>query len=101
MKHKKHVLLIVAFAFGVYFVLDDLYFKVIRTWFYELTNQFGVSHIITYALSGTPLFLGAYLISRKTSLVESFGLNKSLIKGFLFSIICTLPMFIGFSIVFD
>lgn len=101
MKHSFKVLLIIFISFGVYFVLDDLYFKIIRTWFYGLTNQFGISHLITYTLSGIPLFLGAYFISRKTSLIESFGLNKSFINALLFSIICTLPMFIGFSVVFD
>ncbi len=101
MKHKKYVLLIVFVSFGVYFVLDEMYFKVIRTWFYELTYQLGVSHILTYTLSGIPLFVGTYFISHKTSLFESLGLNKSLINGLLFSIICTLPMFIGFTVVFD
>lgn len=101
MKKTLKVLLIVFISFGVYYFLDDMYFKDIRKWFYELTNQFGISHIITYTLSGVPLFLGTLLISHKTSLFESLGLNKSITNGFLFSLICTLPLLIGFSSVFD
>jgi membrane protease YdiL (CAAX protease family) len=78
-----------------------MYFKEIREWFYELINQFGTSHIIAYTISGIPLFIGTLLISRKSSLFKSLGLNKSIIKGFLFALICTLPLFIGFSFVFD
>jgi hypothetical protein len=78
-----------------------MYFKSIRKWIYELTNQFGISHIITYSISGVPLFFCTFLISHKTSLFESLGLNKSITKGFLFSFICTLPLFVGFSFVFD
>jgi len=101
MNNKLKVLLIYFISFAVYFVLDDMYFKVVRKWFYELSNQFGTSHILTYAISGIPLFLGTILMSRKTSLFDSLGLNKSIVKGFLFSLICTLPLFLGYSFVFD
>ena len=101
MKNSTKNILIVIISFGIYFVLDDLFFKETRKWIFELTNQLGVSHIITYALSGIPLFLGTLLISGKAEFLKSLGLNKSIIKGFLFALICTLPMFIGFSFVFD
>jgi len=101
MKYSIKVLLIVIISFGIYFGLDDMYFKSIRKWIFELTNQFGVSHIITYTISGIPLFVGTILIARKSDFFESLGLNKSIFKGFLFALICTLPMYIGFSFVFD
>lgn len=101
MKNTLKILLITLISFAVYFVLDDMYFKVLRKWFYELSNQFGLSHILTYTISGIPLYLGTYLIARKKTLFDSFGLNKSIIKGFLLSLICTLPLFIGYSFVFD
>jgi len=94
-------ILIVFLSFGIYFILDALYFKIIRNWLFELTNQYGISHIITYVISGIPLYLGTYAIINTKSIFESFGLNKSIIKGFIFSLLCTLPMFIGFSFLFD
>ncbi len=101
MKKTAKTLLILIISFGFYFVLDDMYFKDIRKWFFELINQLGVSHIIAYAIIGIPLFLGTLLIGCKTDFFQSLGLDKSIIKGFLFAFICALPMFIGFSIVFD
>ena len=76
MKHSTRALLIVIISFGIYFVLDDMYFKSIRKWIFELTNQFGVSHIITYTISGIPLFVGAILIARKSSFFEILGQTR-------------------------
>ena len=101
MKKTLLILLFTLFSFAVYFFLDDIYFKSLRKWFFELTNHSGVSHILTYTISGIPLFIATYFIARKTSVFESLGLNKSIFKGFLFALVCTLPLFIGFSFLID
>lgn len=101
MKNSTKTLLIIIITFGIYYVLDDLYFKIIRKIIFEQTNQLGISHIITYTISGIPLFLGTLLISRNSDFFKNLGLSKSIIKGFLFALVCTLPMFIGFSFIFD
>lgn len=101
MKNTVKIILIVFISFTIYFVLDGLYFKDLRTWFYELTNQLGTSHIITYMISGIPLLLGTFLIHRRASFFKSWGLNKAILKGFMFALICTIPLYIGFSFVFD
>ncbi len=101
MKYANKALGIVIISFGIYFLLDALFFKSVRSWIFELTNHLGISHIITYTISGIPLFLGAYLIAGKSDFLESLGLNASILKGFLFALICTLPMFVGFRILFD
>jgi hypothetical protein len=66
-----------------------------------ILNQLGISHIITYLISGLPLFLGTYILFRKEPILKSLGLYGSIIKGFLFALICTLPLFIGFSFIFE
>ncbi len=101
MKNPTKALLIIIISFGIYFVLDDLYFKTIRKAIFELTNQKGISHILAYTISGIPLFIGTFLISRNSDFFKNLGLSKSVSKGFLFALICTLPMFIGFSFIFD
>ncbi|PVW12416.1 CPBP family intramembrane glutamic endopeptidase [Marixanthomonas spongiae] len=101
MKKSTKTLLIVIISFGVYFILDDMYFKSLRELIFEFTNHVGVSHIITYLISGIPLILGTILISHKSGFFKSLGLNKSIFRAFLFSLICTLPMYIGFSFIFD
>ena len=78
-----------------------MFFNDTREWFFEQTNQLGVGHIIAYLITGIPLFLGTLLIGGKSDFFQNLGLNKSLLKGFLFAIICTLPMYIGFSVIFE
>lgn len=101
MKNTFRIFLIVLLSFCVYFVLDDLYFKALRNWIDGIVSQLGISHIITYSISGLPLFLGTFILFRKESILKSLGLNGSLLKGFLFAFICTLPLFIGFGFVFE
>jgi membrane protease YdiL (CAAX protease family) len=101
MKNSLKIILIVFLSFGIYFVLDDLYFKELRNWMNGILNQLGISHIITYLISGLPLFLGTYILFRKEPILKSLGLYGSIIKGFLFALICTLPLFIGFSFIFE
>ncbi len=94
-------LLIIIISFGIYFVVDDLFFKEIRDWFFEVTQQLGVSHIIAYSITGIPLFMGTLLIGGSANIWCDLGLDRSILKGMLFVIICTLPMYIGFSILFN
>ena len=94
-------LLIIIISFGIYFVVDDLFFKEIRDWFFEVTQQLGVSHIIAYSITGVPLIVGTSLVGGSAKLWHNLGLDRSILKGMLFAIICTLPMYLGFSILFD
>jgi len=95
------IFLITVLSFAGYFILDDIFFNDIRKWLNEITGQLGISHIIAYAIFGMPLVLGTILIHKRTKIINSFGLDKSIIKGILFSLISTLPMFVGFAIIFD
>ena len=78
-----------------------MYFKDLRKCLFEETNQLGISHILTYLITGTPLFLGTLLLGRRIDFFQNLGLDQSIFKGFLFALICTLPMFLGFSVLFE
>ena len=101
MKNSLKIILIVIISFSIYFVLDDMYFKDLRKWFYELTNHFGISHVLTYIIFGIPFYLGTLIIHPKILLIKSLNLNKSILSSFVFAVICTLPMFIGFTFLFE
>ena len=94
------VILITLLSFAAYYVLDDLFFNTIRDSIYGIIKQFGISHILAYVLSGIPLYIGVCLLHKFTGFFDSLGLNRSLIKGIVFPLVCTLPMFIGFAFVF-
>ena len=99
MKHR--IIFITLFTFGVYFVLDDIFFNGLRSIINDLVGQMGISHNLTYLLTGIPLFFGIGLIHKKANLFSSLGFTGSLAKGFLFSLYGTLPMLFGYAIVFD
>lgn len=101
MKKSLKILSITLATFAIYFVLDDLFFNDLRKWLYGLTGQVGISHIITYTVSGIPLLLGALYLHKPSKVIDSFGLNRSILEGILFALICTLPMLIGFGLFFD
>src|SRR5699024_6306472 len=92
------ILAVVVVTFTIYFVLDDLFFNDLRSWLYEIINQLGVSHIIAYTISGIPLVLGVTCIHKSNEIIDSFGLNRPVLQGLLFGLICTLPMLIGFAL---
>ena len=101
MKKSIRVTLIVLIVFVIYFVLDDLFFNDIRKWLDEIIHQRGISHILTYVITGIPIFIGVLFLHKKNDFLNSLGLNKSILEGILFSLICTLPMFVGFAFFLD
>ncbi|MEL7270798.1 MAG: CPBP family intramembrane glutamic endopeptidase [Bacteroidota bacterium] len=101
MKNFNKALFIILISFGLYFALDDMFFKDLRKWFFDQTNQLGISHMLAYLITGIPLILGTLSIGRATDFFQNLGLDQSIIKGFLFALICTLPMYFGFSVMFE
>ena len=95
------VTLITVVAFGIHFVFDDVYFKNIRGSLHEVINQFGISHIIAYLIVGIPIFAGTLMISKKNEFFSNLGLDKNFLKASAFSVVCTLPMFLGFALFCD
>ena len=95
------VTLFTVVAFGIHFIFDDVYFKDIRGSLNEVINQIGMSHNIAYLIVGIPIFAGMLLISKKNEFFNNLGLDKSFLKALAFSIVCTLPMFLGFALFCD
>ena len=101
MNNNLKVILITLVSFGAYFLLSELYFSTTRTWLNESLGQISISHFLTYLLVGIPIFLGTLVMHKGKIFAESLGLDQSIFRGFLFALLCTAPMFIGFAIVFD
>jgi len=101
MKQSNRVVLITLVAFSIYFIVDELFFKTIRAFIYEICKQIGVSHIVAYFIVGIPILIGTILIHRNNKVLHALGLDKGLGRGILFPLVCTLPMFIGYACLFD
>lgn len=97
----KKVILISVISFAVFFFIDEFYFKILRQELNELIGQMGISHILAYSLVGIPIFAGILLLHKKKGFLESLGLNRSVLTGLIFSLVCTLPMFLIYPIFYD
>lgn len=60
-----------------------------------MTRQGLVSYILTYFIVGIPVFLGTFLIDKRTTIIKSLGLSANILTAMWTSILFTLPMFVG------
>ena len=95
------VVLITFISFGLYYLLQKMYFSDIRSWINQFVGQIGVAHISTYFVVGIPLFLGIGIIHQFKSFFTPLGLNNSIINGLFYALLCTMPMLIGYALLFD
>lgn len=101
MSRSLRVISITLLSFGVYFFLANTYFSALRIWLDGHIHQLGLSHILVYIIVSFPIVLGASVINQWNRCQTTLGLNRSILKGVLFPLICTLPMFIGFAVCFQ
>ena len=101
MQKSLKIALVTILSFGIYYLIDEVYFRSLRKSLFELIGHVGISHIISYTIVGIPIFSGILIMHKKATFFNNLGLDKSLLKAFLFAFICVLPMLIGFSFVFD
>lgn len=100
-KNTVNIILITASAFGIYFFVDKPYFADIRAWFNQFISNISVSHILAYLIVGIPLFLAVFWMHGPNRFFDALGLHRSIGKGFLVALIATIPMFLGYPIVFE
>lgn len=100
MKPSIKIILIIILSFGLYYFLNESYFKDIYYWLSNLISVKIIAFFLAYFVVGTPLLLGLFFIHTPDVIINSIGLNKGFIKGFIVSFLCTLPMLVGYSILF-
>lgn len=100
MRRSLSVIVITVIAFGIWFFLSQTYFSMLRQWVNGFVPDLGISHILTCLILSFPVILGASVINEFKRCQTTLGLNRSIVKGILFPLVCTLPMFIGFGFCF-
>jgi len=93
------LILPILIIYGIYFVLDQIYFRDLRDWIVQYVPQTGIAHHIAYLLVGLPLFLGLLWMHGRQNFFDSLGLNRSFFRALVFALLCTLPMFIGYAVI--
>lgn len=94
------VVLVTLTGFGIYFLANRLFFKLLMSFYNGFLHQVTLSYLLSYFSVLLPV-IGAtwFLHGRRT--FDSLGMRNSPAKPFVFALICALPMTIGYSLVFD
>lgn len=101
MSRSLSVIVITLLSFGFYFFLSNAYFSELRIWINGFVPSLGISHLIVYLIVSLPIVLGASIINEFKRCQTTLGLNRSIVKGMVFPLLCTVPMFIGFACCFS
>lgn len=88
------IILLIFISFATYYLLFSN-FKSIKIEIDKITQQGLISYILSYLIVGIPIFLGTFLIDKRTSIIKSFGLSANILTAVWTSILFTLPMFLG------
>lgn len=103
----KGIRIIIYYLLGAisYFILDLFFFRPIQKGIGIASGSWALGHIVAYLLTIIPLAIASILIYRSPSAnhrqpSQWFGLKNKVLPGLLFGFACTLPMLIGFSIIF-
>lgn len=101
MNRSLSVTVITLLSFGCYFFLSQAYFSELRAWVNGFVPDLGISHLLVYLVVSLPVVLGASVINEFKRCQTTLGLNRSILKGVVFPLLCTLPMFVGFALCFS
>ncbi len=101
MRRSLSVIATTLLSFGIYFFLSQAYFSELRQWINGFIPSLGISHLLVYLIVSLPVILGASIINEFKRCQTTLGLNRSIVKGVFFPLLCTLPMFIGFAFCFS
>lgn len=94
------VLIATILSFGLYFILQQFFFRQIIQSVLEVIDVYPISYLIAYTLIGTPVFIATLIIHQPKSFLGIMGLKRNVLTALLFAILCVLPMLIGYSFVF-
>lgn len=100
MKQGYKIIIITIVCFAIYLLLKTQFSPImmgINGWI----KTGLLSYILTYAIIGIPIYIGAYLIKPQINVLANLGLNLDVFRPLIFTIICTLPMLLGGLIFFD
>ena len=90
---------LVPLAFALYILINRRYFSKLYHFFSEYTEPV-LAYFGAYVLIGLPVFITLAVVFRKQSF-EAMGFTQSFVRGLGMALLFTLPMFIGYAIIFD
>lgn len=96
---KKNIIIVTASFIAYYFSNKWAFaflFKTFTAWWDERIS----AYLLAYILVGLPLYVGTLLLHRK-NFFESLGLNGNFLKAIITAFVFTLPMLVGYALLYD
>ena len=97
MKKELAYIIGVGISFGLYFIVDELFFTKTYRAIENILKLFPLSYFLTSIIVALPVFLFVYF-TNKGGLLGPLGLKKHVARGIGYSFIFALPMFIGYAV---
>jgi hypothetical protein len=94
------ILYLVPAAFVVYIILFKFYFSPIYHFVDSVLNEAVTAYFVSYLLVGLPLYFAGILIF-KQQFLSSLGFKSNFYFGFIFALVSTAPMLIGYAFIYD
>jgi membrane protease YdiL (CAAX protease family) len=95
------IILVVIAAFAIHEWIDELYFQALYDYLQSLTGTRLFSYFLTYVIVGMPLFVGVLFLHPARAFWSALGLHQPIGKALIVALVCTLPMLVGYAIVFE
>ncbi len=92
---------IVAGAFCLYSTIDRFFFATLRRYLYEQCQHRGVSHILTYTVTGAAIWAAVWLLHGHKKMLHSLGLRAPMLQALAMALLCTTPMLVGYAAMYD
>jgi membrane protease YdiL (CAAX protease family) len=96
MKRTLQVFAIMAIGFLVYYFFDIACFSTIQKWGKDNLKSSAVGHIMAYSITIVPLLFSIAIIHSSKKIIAKMGLTAPIFQAILFTLICTLPMLLGY-----
>ncbi len=100
MNRELKYILFLCISFSLFFIADKLLFSKIYNAIENTIHIYGLSYFLTYIIVGIPVLIFVYF-TNKHCILEPLGLKSSFIKGIVYSLIFSVPMFIGYGLLSD
>lgn len=87
-------------AFLSYYLLREGFFAVVYRYLFEVLGLKAPAYGLAYLLFGLPIFIGVLMMHGRNQFFSGMGLDRRVGTGLSVALVCTLPMLLGYAIVF-
>ena len=94
-------ILIVLISFSIFLLIKNSLFGRFFSILFNLIDNKSISYLLVYLLIGIPLYGAVIILHPPEYFFSSLGFHREILKALLFTFICSIPMLLGFVIIYS